>query len=79
MAQPAVVRKPPAAKGLSGFTTEDLYAEIINRLGEDPNRDIARKKYSPDDPSAKNRDHQRPPKQPLLRERGAAEHGSGVE
>jgi GTP cyclohydrolase IA len=39
MAQPAVVRKPPVAKGLSGFSTEDLYAELIARLGEDPNRD----------------------------------------
>src|ERR1700761_7459426 len=39
MAQPAVVRKPPVAKGLSGFSTEDLYAELIARLGEDPTRD----------------------------------------
>jgi GTP cyclohydrolase IA len=39
MAQPAVVRKPPAAKGLSGFSTEDLYTELLTRLGEDPNRD----------------------------------------
>jgi GTP cyclohydrolase IA len=39
MAQPAVVRKPIAGKGLSGFSTEDLYAELIARLGEDPNRD----------------------------------------
>jgi GTP cyclohydrolase IA len=39
MAQPAVVRKPPVGKGLSGFSTEDLYAELIARLGEDPNRD----------------------------------------
>src|ERR1700679_871644 len=39
MAQPAVVRKPPAAKGLSGFTTEDLYTELLTRLGEDPTRD----------------------------------------
>jgi GTP cyclohydrolase IA len=39
MAQPAVVRKPPVAKGLSGFSTEDLYAELIARLGEDPARD----------------------------------------
>jgi hypothetical protein len=46
--------------------------------GENPNRDIARKERSPDDPSAKNPEHQRPPKQSLLRERGGAEHGSGV-
>jgi GTP cyclohydrolase IA len=39
MAHPAVVRKPPAARGLSGFTTEELYAELIGRLGEDPGRD----------------------------------------
>jgi GTP cyclohydrolase IA len=39
MAQPAVVRKPPVAKGLSGFTTEDLYTELLTRLGEDPTRD----------------------------------------
>jgi GTP cyclohydrolase IA len=39
MAHPAVVRKPTVARGLSGFSTEDLYAELINRLGEDPGRD----------------------------------------
>jgi GTP cyclohydrolase I len=39
MAQPAVVRKAPVARGLSGFTTEDLYTELITRLGEDPQRD----------------------------------------
>jgi GTP cyclohydrolase IA len=39
MAQPAVVRKPPVSKGLSGFSTEDLYTELITRLGEDPGRD----------------------------------------
>src|ERR1700761_2146814 len=38
MAHPAVVRKPPAARGLGGFTTEELYAELIGRLGEDPGR-----------------------------------------
>jgi hypothetical protein len=47
--------------------------------GEDPNCDIARKKRSPDEPGAKNREHHRPPKQRLLRESGTAEHGSGVE
>jgi GTP cyclohydrolase I len=39
MAQPAVVRKVPVSKGLSGFSTEDLYTELITRLGEDPGRD----------------------------------------
>ncbi len=39
MAHPAVVRKPPVARGLSGYTTEDLYTELITRLGEDPERD----------------------------------------
>ena len=39
MAHPAVVRKPLAARGLSGFSTQELYTELITRLGEDPNRD----------------------------------------
>jgi GTP cyclohydrolase IA len=39
MAQPAVVRKPPVLRGLSGYSTEDLYTELITRLGEDPGRD----------------------------------------
>ena len=39
MAHPAVVRKPPVGRGLSGYTTEDLYTELITRLGEDPERD----------------------------------------
>ena len=39
MAHPAVVRKPPVARGLSGYSTEDLYTELITRLGEDPGRD----------------------------------------
>src|ERR1700753_3716027 len=39
MAQPVVVRKPPVSKGLSGYSTEDLYTELITRLGEDPGRD----------------------------------------
>src|SRR6202142_4427608 len=39
MAHPAVVRKPPVARGLSGYSTEDLYAELITRLGQEPNRD----------------------------------------
>jgi GTP cyclohydrolase IA len=39
MAHPAVVRKPPVARGLSGYSTEDLYTELLTRLGEDPNRD----------------------------------------
>ena len=39
MAHPAVVRKPPVGRGLSGYSTEDLYTELITRLGEDPTRD----------------------------------------
>ena len=39
MAHPAVVRKSPASRGLSGYTTEDLYTEMLTRLGEDPTRD----------------------------------------
>ena len=39
MAHPAVVRKSPAARGLSGYSTEDLYTELLTRLGEDPARD----------------------------------------
>jgi GTP cyclohydrolase I len=39
MAQPAVVRKSPAGSGLNGFSTQDLYTELIARLGEDPRRD----------------------------------------
>jgi GTP cyclohydrolase IA len=39
MAHPAVVRKPPVGRGLSGYSTQDLYTELIARLGEDPNRD----------------------------------------
>jgi GTP cyclohydrolase IA len=39
MAHPAVVRKPPVTRGLSGYSTQDLYTELITRLGEDPNRE----------------------------------------
>ena len=39
MARPLVVRKSPVSTGLSNYTTEDLYSEIITRLGEDPQRD----------------------------------------
>ena len=39
MAHPAVVRKPPAGRGLTGYSTEDLYTELLTRLGEDPERD----------------------------------------
>ncbi len=39
MAHPAVVRKPPASRGLSGYSTQDLYTELITRMGEDPTRD----------------------------------------
>ena len=39
MAHPAVVRKPTVSRGLSGYSTQDLYTELITRLGEDPNRE----------------------------------------
>jgi GTP cyclohydrolase IA len=39
MAHPAVVRKPPVGRGLSGYSTEDLYSELLTRLGENPERD----------------------------------------
>jgi GTP cyclohydrolase I len=39
MARPSVVRKPPVSTGLSNFSTQDLYTELITRLGEDPKRD----------------------------------------
>ena len=39
MARPSVIRKSPVAAGLGNYTTEDLYSEIITRLGEDPQRD----------------------------------------
>jgi GTP cyclohydrolase I len=39
MAHPAVVRKPPVGRGLSGYSTQDLYTELITRLGEDPSRE----------------------------------------
>ncbi len=39
MAHPVVARKPLAGTGLSGYSTEELYAEMIARLGEDPERD----------------------------------------
>ncbi len=39
MARPAVIRKPQAGKELSGYSTEELYSEILTRLGEDPGRD----------------------------------------
>lgn len=38
MAQPALVQGP-AAEGLSGVSTEDLYRELIGRFGEDATRD----------------------------------------
>jgi GTP cyclohydrolase IA len=38
MAHPVVVRKP-VGRGLSGYSNEDLYTELITRLGEDPERD----------------------------------------
>ena len=42
MAQPIAVSKPVrrvAAEGLGEFTTQEMYREILSRLGEDPNRD----------------------------------------
>src|ERR1700740_63428 len=39
MAQPAVVRKSRAVSGLDDFTAQEMYAELIARLGEDPTRD----------------------------------------
>jgi GTP cyclohydrolase I len=44
MAQPIVVSKAVRRavqheEGLSGFSTQELYREILGRLGEDPNRD----------------------------------------
>ena len=39
MAHPAVVRKPTVSRRLSGYSTQDLYTELITRLGEDPDRE----------------------------------------
>jgi GTP cyclohydrolase I len=44
MAQPIAVSKPirravEIQEELSGFTTQEMYREILSRLGEDPNRD----------------------------------------
>jgi GTP cyclohydrolase I len=39
MAHPSVVRKPPVSRGLGAYSTQDLYTELITRIGEDPNRD----------------------------------------
>jgi GTP cyclohydrolase I len=44
MAQPIVVSKPvrriaPNEDELSGFSMQEMYREILSRLGEDPNRD----------------------------------------
>jgi GTP cyclohydrolase I len=43
MAHPIAVSKPVQRigvdEGLSEFSTEEMYREILNRLGEDPNRD----------------------------------------
>jgi GTP cyclohydrolase IA len=39
MTPPSVVRKPSVSTGLSSFSTQDLYTELITRLGEDPKRD----------------------------------------
>jgi GTP cyclohydrolase I len=43
MAHPIVVSKPiqrvDAAEGLGRYTTQEMYREILSRLGEDPDRD----------------------------------------
>jgi GTP cyclohydrolase IA len=44
MAQPIAVTKPirraaEGGEGLNGFTTQEMYREILTRLGEDPDRD----------------------------------------
>ena len=43
MARPSVIRKSPESTGLSaglsGYSTENLYTELLTRLGEDPQRD----------------------------------------
>ena len=44
MAQPVTMNKPVRGvleieEGLSRFTTEEMYREILARLGEDPKRD----------------------------------------
>jgi GTP cyclohydrolase I len=44
MAQPIAVSKPVRGvleidEGLNGLSTQDMYREILSRLGEDPNRD----------------------------------------
>ena len=44
MAQPMVVSKPirravEIDEGLNGFSTQEMYSEILNRLGEDASRD----------------------------------------
>src|ERR1022692_3259926 len=44
MAQPIRVTKPvrravEVDEGLSGFSTQEMYREILSRLGEDPTRD----------------------------------------
>ena len=37
MAQPALIQKP--ARDLQEFSTQEIYQEMLSRLGEDPNRD----------------------------------------
>ena len=44
MAQPIAVSKPirravAIDEGLGGFSTQQMYREILSRLGEDPTRD----------------------------------------
>jgi GTP cyclohydrolase IA len=39
MAQPVIVRKPSVIPGLEDFSTQEMYTELIARLGEDVTRD----------------------------------------
>ena len=39
MAPPAIVNKPTAADSLSESSTEEIYGELIARMGEDPTRE----------------------------------------
>ena len=43
MARPAIVSKPASVRDPSVFTAEELYAELIGRLGEDVARDGLRR------------------------------------
>ncbi len=39
MARPAIVSKPTTADSLSDSSTQEIYAELIARMGEDPTRE----------------------------------------